>query len=37
VWRAESDKFSIKHAADSFVISGGRIVMQTIYYELEKK
>jgi hypothetical protein len=34
VWKATSDRFRVDHGADSFVIRDGRIVMQSIYYDL---
>jgi hypothetical protein len=34
VWKATSEKFRVEHGADSFAIRDGRIVMQTIYYDL---
>lgn len=34
-WRASSLSACVRHGADSFVIRGGRIVMQSVYYALE--
>jgi hypothetical protein len=34
-WRAESAKARAEHGVDSFVIRDGRIVMQTVAYELQ--
>lgn len=36
-WRADSDTFRVEHGADSFVIRDGRIVMQSVYYQLYPK
>lgn len=36
-WRADSLKARANHGVDSFVIRDGRIVMQSVYYALEKK
>jgi hypothetical protein len=36
-WRAEADDARAEHGADSFVIHDGKIVMQSIYYELQEK
>jgi hypothetical protein len=32
-WRANSATKRVEHGADTFVIRGGRIVMQSIYYD----
>lgn len=34
VWTARSQQYKVDHGADSFVIRGGRIVVQTIFYRL---
>ncbi len=34
VWSAKSDGCTVRVGADSFVIEGGKIVMQTIHYGL---
>ena len=34
VWRATSDRFDVIAGADSFLISEGKIQMQTIHYQL---
>lgn len=34
LWRAKSGHARIEHGVDSFVIRGGRIVMQTVHYDL---
>jgi hypothetical protein len=34
VWTARSQKFIVHYGADSFVIRGGRIAVQTIFYRL---
>ncbi|HZS02156.1 MAG TPA: nuclear transport factor 2 family protein [Chloroflexota bacterium] len=36
-WRAESETCHVEDGADSYVIRGGRIVMQTIHYTLIPK
>jgi hypothetical protein len=36
-WRANSAEARAEHGVDSFVIRDGRIVMQTVAYELEPK
>jgi SnoaL-like domain len=36
VWKARSQRFEVEDGADSFVIRGGRIVAQTIFYRLSK-
>lgn len=36
-WRGESAVCRIEHGADSFVIRNGRIVMQSIYYQIQMK
>lgn len=36
VWRARSERWCIRHAADSFHVRRGLIVMQSIFYRLEK-
>ena len=36
VWKARSQRFEVEDGADSFVIRGGRIVLQTIFYRLSK-
>jgi SnoaL-like domain len=36
VWNARSQHFEVEDGADSFVIRGGRIVAQTIFYRLSK-
>jgi hypothetical protein len=36
VWKARSERFEVGDGADSFVIRGGRIVVQTIFYRLSK-
>jgi hypothetical protein len=36
VWKARSQLFEVEDGADSFVIRGGRIVVQTIFYRLSK-
>lgn len=36
VWKARSKHFEVEDGADSFVIRGGRIVAQTIFYRLSK-
>jgi hypothetical protein len=37
LWRADSSAARAEHGVDSFVIRDGRIVMQTIAYELQPK
>src|SRR5687767_6607288 len=32
VWKARSERFEVDDGADSFVIRGGRILAQTIFY-----
>ncbi|MBM0104883.1 nuclear transport factor 2 family protein [Steroidobacter sp. S1-65] len=34
IWRASSECARIEHGVDSFVIRDGRIVMQTVHYEV---
>ncbi|HEX7021547.1 MAG TPA: nuclear transport factor 2 family protein [Trueperaceae bacterium] len=34
-WRARSERYRVADGADSFVIQGGKIVMQTIHYTLK--
>ncbi len=34
IWRAASESARIEHGVDSFVIRDGRIVMQTVHYEV---
>jgi hypothetical protein len=36
VWKAQSKRFEVEDGADSFVIRGGRIIAQTIFYRLSK-
>lgn len=36
VWKARSQRFEVDDGADSFVIRGGRILAQTIFYRLSK-
>jgi hypothetical protein len=36
VWKARSERFEVEDGAGSFVIRGGRIVAQTIFYRLSK-
>jgi hypothetical protein len=36
VWKARSERFEVEDGTDSFVIRGGRIVAQTIFYRLSK-
>ncbi|HSH37232.1 MAG TPA: DUF3008 family protein, partial [Chthoniobacterales bacterium] len=36
-WRAETERARADHGVDSFVIRDGKIVMQSIYYELQEK
>jgi SnoaL-like domain len=36
VWKTRSERFEVEDGADSFVIRGGRIVVQTIFYRLSK-
>jgi hypothetical protein len=36
VWSARSERFTVEHGADSFVIRDGRIVMQSIFYRLSR-
>jgi hypothetical protein len=36
-WRGESAGARAEHGVDSFVIRDGKIVMQSIYYELQAK
>jgi hypothetical protein len=36
VWKARSERFEVEDGVDSFVIRGGRIVAQTIFYRLSK-
>lgn len=35
-WRGESSEVRLENGADSFVIRGGRIVMQSIYYSVKR-
>jgi hypothetical protein len=37
LWRADSSAARAEHGVDSFVIRDGRIVMQTIAYEVQSK
>ena len=37
IWRAEADGIRAEHGADSFVIRDGRIVMQSVFYQLREK
>jgi len=36
VWKARSERFEVEDGVDSFVIRGGRIVAQTIFFRLSK-
>ena len=36
LWKARSERFEVEDGADSFVIRGGRIAAQTIFYRLSK-
>lgn len=37
LWRGESEEHVIENGADSFVVRGGRIVMQSIYYTVHSR
>ena len=37
IWRAESTTARIEHGVDSFVIRGGRIILQTVHFVLRDR